>query len=55
MDRHAAVVEHVDLALIDVETEHIVADVGQTGARHEAYVATTDDRQVHVLHLGKRS
>src|SRR5258708_40237366 len=49
MDRHATVVEHADLALIDVETEHVVADVGKTCARHEPHIAGTNDRQVHLL------
>jgi hypothetical protein len=31
VDRHAAVVEDVDLARIDVQTEDVVADFGQTG------------------------
>jgi len=47
VDRHAAVVQHVDLRLVDVETEHVVADVGETGARDQTYVTAADDSEIH--------
>ena len=52
VDRHAAVVEHFDLARIDVEAEHVVADFGQTRAGHETDVARADDGDFHTLSGG---
>ncbi len=36
VDRHAARLEHVDLACVDVEAKHVVADFGEAGAGDES-------------------
>jgi hypothetical protein len=43
VDRDAALVEDADLGRVEVEAEHVVADVGQAGAGDEADVAGADD------------
>ena len=52
VDRHAAVVEDLDLARIDVEAEHVVADFGETRAGHETDVARADNGDFHTLSGG---
>ncbi|CAM2156829.1 hypothetical protein PT2222_30158 [Paraburkholderia tropica] len=47
VNRHDALIEQVDLALVHVETEHVVADVGETRARHETHITAANDRQIH--------
>ena len=47
VDRQAAFLQHRDLVGVDVEAEDIVADIGEAGARDEADVAGTDDRDFH--------
>ncbi|ABA49950.1 hypothetical protein BURPS1710b_2989 [Burkholderia pseudomallei 1710b] len=47
VNRHAAVVQDVDLAGIDVETEHVVADLGETRAGDEAHITRADDGDLH--------
>jgi hypothetical protein len=46
-DRNPAFLENADLVRIEVETEHVVADVGQTGSRNQTDVAGTDDSNFH--------
>ena len=40
-------VQRVDLRLVDVDADHVVAAVGEAGARDEADVAGSDDRDSH--------
>ena len=47
VDRHAAVVEDRDLARVDVEAQHVVADLGEAGAGDETDVAGADHRDLH--------
>jgi len=51
VDRHAAVIEQVDLGGVDVHAHDLVADLGQTGAGHQADVAASKNRDFHVLLL----
>ena len=41
----------VDLARVDVEAQHVVADLGQAGAGDEADVARADHRDLHAREL----
>ncbi len=47
VNRHPAVVQDVDLALIDVETEDVVTDLREAGARDETDIAGADDGDFH--------
>jgi hypothetical protein len=47
VDRDAAVVEHVDLGAVDVEAQHVVADLGEAGAGHQSHVAGPGHRDLH--------
>ena len=47
VDRHAAAVEDRDLARIDIEAQHVVADLRETGAGDEADVTGPDHRDLH--------
>ncbi len=47
VDRHAAIVEQRDLFFIDVEAEHIVAELGQAGAGDQADITAADDGDFH--------
>jgi hypothetical protein len=47
VDRHAARAEQVDLAAVDVEAHHLVAEFGQATARDKADVAGTENRYFH--------
>ena len=47
VDRHAAALQHVDLARVDVEAQHVVADLGEAGAGDEPDVAGADHRDLH--------
>jgi hypothetical protein len=47
VDGDAAAVQQVDLALVDVEAEHIVAEFRQAGAGDEADIAGADNRNLH--------
>jgi hypothetical protein len=38
VDRHFTALKHGGFALIDIDTEHIIARVRQTGARNQAHV-----------------
>src|SRR5688572_7036563 len=46
-DRDFAAVQARDLALVDVETEHVVAGVREAGAGDETDIAGADDGDVH--------
>ena len=46
-DRDLARVELLDLVLVEVEAEHVVARVGEAGAGDQADVAGADDGDVH--------
>ena len=48
VNRDAAVVQDVDLVLVDVETEHVVAEFRQAGAGDQAYVTGADNGNFHV-------
>ena len=49
VDRHAAGVERRDLARVDVEAQHVVADFREAGAGDEADVARADHRDLQAL------
>ena len=53
VDRHAAAVEQVDLGGVDIEAEHVVADLGQAGAADQAHITGTDDGDVHAPTLSE--
>ena len=42
MDWNATFVEKIDLALIKIEAQHIIADLGKAGASDEAHIARAD-------------
>ena len=46
MDRHAAALSSVDLARVDVEAQHVVADFGEARAGDEPDVAGADHRDL---------
>ena len=50
-DGYLAATQHVDLALIQVDAEHVVAHFGETRACHQAHVARSHDSQFHFLFL----
>jgi hypothetical protein len=47
VDRHDAGLELVDLRLVLVHAGDDVAEIGKTGARHEADIARSDNRDTH--------
>jgi hypothetical protein len=47
VNRHVALVQHLDLARIDIETQHVVADLGQAGPGDETDVTRTNHRHLH--------
>jgi hypothetical protein len=49
MDRHAAVVEDVDLASIDIDAKYVVADFGETRTGHQSDVARANNGYFHTL------
>jgi hypothetical protein len=51
VDRDLAALQQLDLALVDVEAQHVVADVGEAGAGDEADVAGSDDADLHAALL----
>ena len=53
MDRDVARAQHRDLALVDVEAEHVVADVGQARAGDEPHVSGADDADLHLCNSGE--
>jgi hypothetical protein len=49
-----AVVEHVDLTLVDVTADHVVTEMGEAGSRGEADVAGTDHTEANVAARHRR-
>ena len=49
VDRRLAALEHLDLALVDVDAQHVVADLGEARARDQADVAGTENGETHGL------
>ena len=49
VDRHEAVVQPIDLARILVDAAHVVPEIGETCARHEANVTGADHRDTHAI------
>ena len=47
VDRQVATAQSLDARRIDVEADHVVADMRQTGSRDEADVAGADDGDLH--------
>ena len=48
VDRRLAALEHLDLALVDVDAQDVVADLGEARAGDQADVAGTEDGETHV-------
>jgi hypothetical protein len=46
-DGHVAVVQDADLAFVHIQAHHVVAHLGQAGARHQAHIAVADDSHLH--------
>jgi len=51
VDGHAALAQGFDLALVNVDASHLVAQVGETCAGHEANIARADHSDV--LHFSR--
>jgi hypothetical protein len=47
VDRRLAAVDAVDLALVDVDAQAVVADLGEAGAGDDADIAGADDGDLH--------
>ena len=47
VNRHATAMENVDLGSVDIEAQHVVADLGQTCTAHQADVTGTRYRYFH--------
>jgi len=47
VDRHAAALQELDLACIDIDAQHVVADFGETRPGDEPDVARTDHGDLH--------
>ena len=47
VDRHYAIVQAIDLRLVLVDADHVVAEIGETGARHQADIARTHHCDLH--------
>jgi len=47
MDGDLARLEHRDLARVDVDADHLVAGIRETGSRDEPHVAGSKDRNAH--------
>jgi len=57
VDRHLASAEHLDLASVDIDPEHFVAQLGETDRVRGAKVSGTDEgqsRSRHVLRGARR-
>ena len=48
-DRHPAILEGIDLVRILVDAAHLMAEIGEAGARHEADIASPDHRDAHYI------
>ena len=51
VDRRFAGVQHLDLPVIDVHTDHLVAALGKTGARHETNISGSNNCYLHLFPL----
>jgi hypothetical protein len=49
VDRDAAVFQDLDLGGVQVQAQHIVADLGQAGARDQADITGADDSDFHAI------
>ena len=47
VDRHLAALQPLDLGLIDVDAQHVVARVRETRTRDETHVAGSENRYPH--------
>ena len=47
MDRHSALLKRADPFGVMVDQRHVIAELGETGPRHQAHVARTDDGNLH--------
>ena len=47
MNRYFARLEHLDLAPVHIDADHVVAGIRQAGARDEAHIAGSKDRDAH--------
>jgi len=43
VERHATLVERADLRAVQIETKHVVADLGEAGPGHQTHIPRTDD------------
>ena len=48
MDGELASFQHLDLAFIDIDTDDMVAGIGQTRTGNEAHIAGPEDRNSHM-------
>jgi hypothetical protein len=51
-DRHDAALERVDLALVLVDADDLMAEIGETGPGHEADIAGADHGNAHGISIG---
>jgi hypothetical protein len=49
VDRRLAALEHLDFALVDIDAQHVVADLGKARTRDQANVAGTENGETHGL------
>ena len=54
VDRHDTLFEHRYLVGILIDADHVVAEFGKAGARHETDIAATDDRDLHPSSFAER-
>ena len=47
IDRDLPRLEHIHLALVIIDTNDVVPDLGKTSARNKADIAGTDDAEIH--------
>ena len=55
VDRDLARLERFHFAWVVIDTDDVVADIGEAGARDEADITGTDDRNIHGKILGGRT
>ena len=48
MDRDVTGLEQLDLCLVDIQAQHIIAQVREAGAGHKSDVTGSDDGDLHV-------
>jgi hypothetical protein len=49
VDRHLATLQHVDLARVHVQAHHVVAHLGQAGARDQADIARAPTTVIFIV------